>query len=616
MNKKSLIALIILIILVLGIGGVLWVNQKDQSKGKEKLYSFDNFEELQNDIHLLTSQVEIDEDILKKIDEGNYTLEEPLIIINPYKISPLTAIIGFKTEEKESLNVTIKAKNGGKDLVFDTKETKTHYIPIYGLYMEYDNKIEIKNNKETQTIIIPTEKDESTNQTYFPELKVELNKLPVNDNDFYFVSTPVGSTSAAFDQTGEIRWLLTSGIYKQITHLSNGHFLLSSLESIEEKSLGFIEVDILGRIYNSYELENPYFHNYTELPNNHILYSTEDNKVIELNLKNGNLENTYDIYSILSKIDANYMESIKDKFNYINALDCNSETGSILVGIYHYSTLISLNKKGEVEWIFADPKYYSETFNQYLLKPIGDNFIYPLGNYNAKIENDSLTLMNNGWDITKTYSCAASQGLKSSAKDYKIDLKNKTITETWSYGDKYFSFTAGDYNVQNDEKTILFGREFRQFNQPMDVCELPSEGDFESKIIVLNKNEEVFKMTISNTFNSLNKMPIYDNNYNFEKIDPKSYSANQLSDQYKEENYKDNYEKAVLYTIPLELSGNKLKALYYEKNYNIVLLNEYGNGYIYKPKDNIINIKKGLGKTLILIEKEGEIYNTGYYINL
>lgn len=616
MNKKKLTAILLIILLVV-FGIVFYFTQNKSNLNKKKLYDFSEYNYLSNNLNLVGNQEDVDDDILNKIKIQDYTLNDPLVVINPYEISPLTAIVGFKTDKKMTVKVTIEAKPGGKDLVYETKEATTHYIPILGLYLDYDNQVKLElSNGTTNTISMPVDKDAQSEMLYFPDIEYIDNKLSEEDNDFYFFSTPIGGVASAYDQTGEIRWYLTNQVYKQVTELKNGRFLLSSPESLEDQSLGFLEVDLLGKVYNSYELNKPYYHNYVELPNGNILYSTPDEKIVELNLKNGNVAATYDLFEMLSDIDSTHTATIKDKLKNINSLDYDTKTDSILVGLQYYSTLININKNGKIEWMLANPEYYSKKFDKYLLKGTGSDFVYPKGNTNAKLKNGVLTLINNGWDLTDTWACSTSTNLSSSANEYKIDSSKKTITNISKYGDNHFSFTFGDYQTEENEKTIMFGREFRSFEEDMTVCKLSDEGDFFSEVITIKDDQEVFKMGIANTYNFVKKMPIYTGNYNFSKVNPKSFTADQAGDTYKVENYQDKFNKSILYTLPVELNGNKLDIMFDEDNYNIVLLDEYGKGYIYDVKNRQVNLTKGTGKNLIIIEHDGNIYNTGYYISI
>ena len=48
--------------------------------------------------HLITLQNEAEEKFLTEFKSGNYTLEKPLVIKNPYILNPLAAVICFKTD--------------------------------------------------------------------------------------------------------------------------------------------------------------------------------------------------------------------------------------------------------------------------------------------------------------------------------------------------------------------------------------------------------------------------------------------------------------------------------------------------------------------------------------
>lgn len=623
MNKKTIAALVTIVILLIAIILLMIFNKDNMLTSKEKLYSFEEYTLLQDQVKSLSNQLVQDEEIISKIESGDYTFDNPLVILNPYKISPLTAIIGFQTSEKETLTITIKAKDNGKDLVYTTKEDTLHYIPVYGLYLNYNNTIEIKGSSQTKEINIHTENYEE-NDYFSLQPQVIKNNLPENDNDFMFLSTFRGTYNVAYDQAGEIRWFLSNQIYKQASLLANGNYLLANNDIDINESTSFIEVDPLGKIYNTYELTHNYKYNYVELPNGNILYSSVDGKVVELSRNDGKIEIVYDINKIINSIDSKQKELFTEKFgvlseedthDFINALDYDEKTNSILVGIYPYSTIINLKRDGNINWIFANPDNYTNSFSKYFLTQ-SNNFTYPMGNYNAKYQNGKLTLMDNGWDFSKSDSCTITEELKSSVRDYEIDIKNKSITEVFNYSKNYLSYRLGDYQINGSERNILFAYVFYSFITPTDVCSMHSEPNFNSKLIVLNNDEEVFEMSIPNSHNYFEKRSIINDSYLFSKIDTKNFTASLLGDQYKEESYKDKFSSSSLYSIPLELSGNTLSIMLNEDDYKVVLLNEYGVGRIFDVNNNKVNIEKDLGKSLILIKTETELYNTGYYLDI
>ena len=50
-------------------------------------------------------------------------------MVNPFKISPLTALIIFNTDVDTSISVNVN-----NEYYFETEVSTNHLIPIYGLY--------------------------------------------------------------------------------------------------------------------------------------------------------------------------------------------------------------------------------------------------------------------------------------------------------------------------------------------------------------------------------------------------------------------------------------------------------------------------------------------------
>ena len=82
---------------------------------------------------ILIKQYELEQQYLNDFNNNKYTIENPKVILNPYHISPLTAIVMFKTEEEESVKLTIIGK--------DEKTTISHsfkkMLIISFLFMVY-----------------------------------------------------------------------------------------------------------------------------------------------------------------------------------------------------------------------------------------------------------------------------------------------------------------------------------------------------------------------------------------------------------------------------------------------------------------------------------------------
>ena len=69
------------------------------------------------------------------------------VIVNPYKISPLTAVIKNGGYELLTAHVRVVPKDGGQEIAYDVSKAQllTHAgIPVFGLYADYSNKVEVK----------------------------------------------------------------------------------------------------------------------------------------------------------------------------------------------------------------------------------------------------------------------------------------------------------------------------------------------------------------------------------------------------------------------------------------------------------------------------------------
>ena len=85
------------------------------------------------------------------------------VIVNPYKIAPLTAIIRNGGYELKDIKVTIVPKENGKELSYKVSDAKAKGyggIPIWGLYPDYYNTINVEYTK------IHGSKQEKIKETY------------------------------------------------------------------------------------------------------------------------------------------------------------------------------------------------------------------------------------------------------------------------------------------------------------------------------------------------------------------------------------------------------------------------------------------------------------------
>lgn len=108
-------------------------------------------------IKLEKSQITLQKEYEKDFTSTGHTIKNPNIILNPYKNSPLTALIIFETEDEVSPTVTIPGKDDKTTLSHNFVKSKKHYLPIYGLYPGTINKVKISYETPVKTSELKTD---------------------------------------------------------------------------------------------------------------------------------------------------------------------------------------------------------------------------------------------------------------------------------------------------------------------------------------------------------------------------------------------------------------------------------------------------------------------------
>ena len=142
MKKKRVVLIGLLIILVVGLIGCFSL-----------MYLSNNYEEVEQVVSLVEEQ----ETLEKDFTSAGYTIENPNVILNPYQISPLTALVIFETEEEVAPRVTIVGKDEHSTFTHEFESSTIHYLPIYGLYAGRENEIIIEYGDVSKPITIKTE---------------------------------------------------------------------------------------------------------------------------------------------------------------------------------------------------------------------------------------------------------------------------------------------------------------------------------------------------------------------------------------------------------------------------------------------------------------------------
>ena len=227
-----------------------------------------------------------------------YTIDNPCIILNPYDISPLTALILFETEKEVNITITIVGKNEDTTYQNTFEKSKKHYIPVYGLYADYENKVIVSYENIKKEYIIKTN----------PLPNDLMIKAENSVDSLTFISDD--NYSYAVDQNGDVRWFLNHHYLGKITRLDNEHFLLGSDVFLSnQKPKDVLEIDLLGKIYHQYNIQEGYDGSYAEVGSSFFILSQDLLKIDKQSgvvLNQIELDNNY--YSLTYDKDTNLLE--------------------------------------------------------------------------------------------------------------------------------------------------------------------------------------------------------------------------------------------------------------------------------------------------------------------
>lgn len=343
-----------------------------------------------------------------KFTSYGYTIDEPNIILNPYEISPLTALVMFETSDYVSPTVTIVGKSEKTTYTHTFKESKTHYLEILGLYPDYNNEVIISYGDVTKKIYIQTGK--LPNNFVMPSsIYKDEDKL---DNELYFYTPSSIGYTCAYDINGDVRWYLTESFIWEINRLRNGNLLLSTDKLVNNPyyTTGLYEMNMLGKIYFEYNIDGGYHHDYYEMPNGNILVlsnnfanGTVEDYIVELDLRDGSIVKKFDLTDILPMNEGESENSTTYDWFHNNSVWYDEKSNSITLSGRHMDAVINISyDTGKLNWIIGDSTNYSSEWQKYFFKPIGDNFEWQWSQHSAKITPDGYVfIFDNGNNKSK-----------------------------------------------------------------------------------------------------------------------------------------------------------------------------------------------------------------------
>lgn len=462
-------------------------------------------------------------------------LENAFVAVDPFGISPLTAVVVFATDEPAQISVSVAGKDEATAIehTFDEYSTE-HIVPVYGLYADTENKVTItarnksgKSNSHEfsmKTDMLPSD---------ISKTEVKAKQADKMAKGLTFVDCPHvnGNYMLAVDANGDIRWYLSEKKYNgsvMLTHLKNGNMLISNGEPIPNTYNNLptvFEISPLGRVAAAYNVYGIH-HDIRETKEGNLIFGaskegrdSQNDYIVEVDRKTGNVLKTWDLKEIIPmteyKADAPYTGGTSNWFHN-NAIWYNEDKHEMLVSGRHQNAVLKFDTDTKkIKWILSKTiGDKNEQLRQYLLKPIGDNFEYPTAQHAAMELPDGKIMLfdNTNFDIVDNSGNLLQDKLYSRAVIYDIDEQNMTVRQVWEYGKErgrelYSSFISDvDYLGENhyllDFGGQYIGNDGTVYDHMYTPKEIKNSSQRQSTIIELLDGEAIWEIDLLGNSNS------------------------------------------------------------------------------------------------------------------
>ena len=399
----------------------------------------------------IRKQEQIERSLQSYYEAGEYSFEEPLVVQDPYKTAPLTALVIFDTAEESRISVHVDGRSSQAEVDYTFPGYwKHHEIPVYGLYAGSMNlvtlEMELKSGETSQHVIdLQTEPLPET----IPDLQIDKMIPDQVSPGFNFTFT---NQKAVLDPDGFVRWYSMRISAQIFTKLENGRYLFTySIGTQKERAI--FEEDLLGKIHAIFYIADGIHHEIYELPDRNLLVTSSDLKsktvedyLLELDRKNGRFIRLIDLKKYLDPNRPGEIGMEPNDWLHLNSIVYDPTDRSIILSSRAQSAVVKMSYPGmQIKWILGSHDNWSEKYQAYLLTPLGENFEWPWSQHHATIINRrepgekilNLLLFDNGQYRSFDLSSATSPAeWYSRVVHYRIDEEAMTVEQVWAYGEE------------------------------------------------------------------------------------------------------------------------------------------------------------------------------------
>lgn len=511
---------------------------------------------------LLVRQIKQEQRFMAEYNDGEYTKSDPYIIMNPYFISPLSALMMFDTEDTTSFLLIVKGKTNEADLEFVTPKSTSHKIPVYGLY-EGETTIELYDYEiDTQTVgdlvhstVLYTQVD-SSNDLQLPDATVTTTHEYFGD-DFMMLMPATSNLPVAYDYNGDMRWYLNTPLGFGPNFLENGHLIVGTDRIISDPyyTTGLYEMDFLGKIYNEFYIPGGYHHDVKELDSGNLLVLSNDFKgtvediIVEVDRITGTVVKTWDIADYIPTTEGMAAMWTSDDWFHNNSIDYDATTNSIILSGRHQDAVISIGyDSNELNWIIGDPENWDTEglVESKFFTPVGEEFEWQYAQHSAQVlPNGDIFLFDNGNNKSKnSENYVAPSNSYSRGVIYHINTDKMEISQVYQFGKElgatFYSPYISNVAYYSDGNYMIHsgGISYSSIEGPLNIPAPLYKGDgtiYETSITVeVLNNEEVYRMRVSGNYYRASRFTPYTTTTTFNIGTANALGNQEITPQYTE----------------------------------------------------------------------------------
>jgi len=483
-------------------------------------------------VNYFDSQHKIDQNLMAEATK-KYKFEEPLVVVNPYGNSPLTAVAIFSTDSIKGGSITVKGKAKEDDIKGSFPESRDHIVPIYGLYPAATTEVVLTlDDGRSTTLSVSTDAIEMDTEG----ISVQMKNSDAYDYSKLTFIMGLNGYFYAVDSKGDVRWFMKKNGTLGIKILKNGHLIMPSNYTIEPLyyQSGIIEMDLMGKVYREYAIPGGMHHDIFEMPNGNLLVAanrpnleTLEDYVVELDRETGQIVWELDMKELIDPKEGGSLNRSDVDWLHNNGVWYDEAKDLVLLSSRHIDAIVAVDKTNKkLKWILGDPEGWSEEYKKYFFTPVGDKFEWQYAQHQVTIlSNGDIMCFDNGagrTKVTKPEKEVSGDDVFSRAVVYRIDTDKMTIRQIWEYGrelgpEVYSEWVSGAIELDSDPKNIwitfgsnLYNPEKGDYDYgPADMF---TEGLVHSTKVVQVKNDKlVYRLTLPHlTYRTLKGTPYKD----------------------------------------------------------------------------------------------------------